>query len=444
MSTPTVHRTDVVVVGGGQAGLATSWHLVRDGVDHVVLEAHTLGHEWADTRWDNFTLVTPNWHCRLPGYEYDGPDPDGFMTRDEVVAWLAGYAPTFGPPVREHTRVTSLTERAEGGFRVEAAGPDGPEVWEAGSVVVATGGYHVPIVPAWAPALDPSITQLHCADYRNAAQLPEGGVLVVGSGQSGAQIAEDLHLEGRSVHLALGDAPRVARFHRGRDCMTWLAEMGLYDTGVAQYPGGLAAREKTNHYVTGRDGGRDIDLRAFAAEGMRLYGMLEGGAGTELAFLPTLTAALDSADDVYRSICRDIDRHIDAQGIEAPPAAPYTAVWEPDADPTSLDLAAAGISTVIWAIGYRPDYRWVGAGVFDGTGRPTHSRGVTALPGLYFLGLPWLHTWGSGRFLGIAADAEHVTGVITGRAGGARTEPAADLARRRSPGGIASDVALAG
>lgn len=444
MTEPTVHRTDVVVVGGGQAGLATSWHLVRDGVDHVVLEAHTLGHEWADTRWDNFTLVTPNWHCRLPGYEYDGPDPDGFMTRDEVVAWLAGYAPTFGPPVREHTRVTALTERADGGFRVEATGPEGPEAWEAGSVVVATGGYHVPIVPPWAPALDPSITQLHSADYRNAAQLPEGGVLVVGSGQSGAQIAEDLHLEGRAVHLALGDAPRVARFHRGRDCMTWLAEMGLYDTGVAQYPGGLAAREKTNHYVTGRDGGRDIDLRAFAAEGMRLYGMLEGGAGTALTFLPTLTAALDGADDVYRSICRDIDRYIDAQGIDAPPAAPYTAGWEPDADPTSLDLAAAGITTVIWAIGYRPDYRWVRAGVFDGTGRPTHSRGVTALPGLYFLGLPWLHTWGSGRFLGIAADAEHVTGVISGRSGAARTEPAADLARRRSPGEARSDVALAG
>ena len=444
MSEPTVHRTDVVVVGGGQAGLATSWHLVHDGVDHVVLEAATLGHEWADTRWDNFTLVTPNWHCRLPGYEYDGPDPDGFMTRDEVVAWLAGYAPTFGPPVREHTRVTSLTERAEGGFRVEATGPEGPEVWEAGSVVVATGGYHVPIVPAWAPALDPSITQLHSADYRNAAQLPDGGVLVVGSGQSGAQIAEDLHLEGRTVHLALGDAPRVARFHRGRDCMTWLAEIGLYDTGVAQYPGGLAAREKTNHYVTGRDGGRDIDLRAFAAEGMRLYGRLDGGAGTALTFLPTLTAALDNADDVYRSICRDIDRFIEAEGIEAPPATPYAAVWEPDGDPTSLDLAAAGITTVIWAIGYRPDYRWVRAGVFDGTGRPTHSRGVTALPGLYFLGLPWLHTWGSGRFLGIAADAEHVTGVISGRTGATRTEPAADLARRRSPGEVGSHVALAG
>lgn len=442
---PEVHRTAVVVVGGGQAGLATSWFLVRDGVDHVVLEAATAGHEWADTRWDNFTLVTPNWHCRLPGYEYDGPDPDGFMTRDEVVEWLAGYAPSFGPPLREHTRVTSLTERAGGGFVLEATGPEGPEVWEAEHVVVATGGYHLPIVPAWAPALDPAIHQLNSADYRNASQLPEGAVLVVGSGQSGAQIAEDLHLEGRTVHLALGDAPRVARFHRGRDCMTWLAEMGLYDTGVAQYPGGLAAREKTNHYVTGRDGGRDIDLRQFAREGMRLHGLLDSGAGTAMSFLPTLRQALDSADDTYRSICRDIDRHIEAHGIDAPPATPYTPVWEPGDEPTSLDLAAAGISTVVWAIGYRPDYRWVRVGVFDGTGRPTHTRGSTGLEGLYFLGLPWLHTWGSGRFVGIAADAEHVTALITGRAvDRVMTEPAADLARRRSPGPAAASVALAG
>lgn len=409
-----MNRVSVAVVGGGQAGLSTSWYLTRDGVDHVVLEAQTLGHEWRDRRWDNFTLVTPNWHCRLPGYAYDGPDPDGFMTRDEVVDWLSGYAPTFDPPVREHTAVTALTERDGGGFVLTCAGPDGEEVWETDHVVVATGGYHLPIVPPWAAALDESITQLQSADYRNASSLPDGGVLVVGSGQSGAQIAEDLHLEGRQVHLALGDAPRVARFHRGRDVMTWLADMGLYDTPVAQYPGGVAAREKTNHYVTGRDGGRDIDLRQFALEGMRLYGLLDDGRGTSLSFRPTLRAALDGADAVYTSINRDIDRYVDAQGVEAPPAAPYEPVWEPSEEPTSLDLLAAGVTSVVWAIGYRPDYRWVKVGVFDGTGRPTHTRGVTAVPGLYFLGLPWLHTWGSGRFHGIARDAEHVAGCITG------------------------------
>lgn len=439
-STPTTHRATAVVVGGGQAGLSTSWHLTRAGVDHVVLEAGTAAHEWADTRWDAFTLVTPNWHCRLPGYAYDGSDPDGFMTRDEVVAWLAGYAPSFGAPLRERTRVTALTEREGGGFVLDAVGPEGPETWEAEHVVVATGGYHVPIVPPWAPALDPAVTQLHSADYRNPESLPEGEVLVVGSGQSGAQIAEDLHLAGRRVHLALGDAPRVARFHRGRDVMTWLAEMGLYDTAVAQYPGGVAAREKTNHYVTGRDGGRDIDLRAFAAEGMRLYGLLEGldaPGGSTLRFAPTMTAALQAADDTYRSICRDVDAFIERNGIDAPPGEVYTPVWEPDGDPASLDLVGAGVTTVIWAIGYRPDYRWVRVGAFDGTGRPTHTRGVTGVPGLYFLGLPWLHTWGSGRFLGIAADAEHVAGCITGRPTH-DTESAAELARRVSPGPYAT------
>lgn len=409
-----MRSVSVAIVGGGQAGLSTSWYLTRAGVDHVILEAETLVHEWRDRRWDNFTLVTPNWHCRLPGYAYDGPDPDGFMTRDQVVDWLSGYAPTFDPPVVEHTRVTALTEREGGGFVLVTSGPSGEETWESDHVVVATGGYHLPIVPPWAAALDPSIVQMQSADYRNAAQLPDGAVLVVGSGQSGAQIAEDLHLEGRQVHLALGDAPRVARFYRGRDCMTWLAEMGLYDTPVTQYPGGLAAREKTNHYVTGRDGGRDIDLRQFAREGMRLYGLLDGGRGTTLSFQPTLIAALDGADAVYNSICRDIDRHIEAQGIDAPPGTPYEPVWEPEDEPTALDLAEAGVTSVVWAIGYRPDYRWVQVGVFDGTGRPTHTRGVTAVPGLYFLGLPWLHTWGSGRFHGISRDAEHVAGCITG------------------------------
>ncbi len=237
---------------------------------------------------------------------------------------------------------------------------------------------------------------------------------MVGTGQSGAQIAEDLHLEGRQVHLALGDAPRVARFHRGRDCMTWLADMGLYDTAVAQYPGGLAAREKTNHYVTGRDGGRDIDLRAFALDGMRLYGKLTDAQGTDLTFAPTLTRSLDAADAVYTSIRRDIDRFIEREGIDAPPEPDYVPPWAPDADPTSLDLAAEGITSVVWAIGYRPDYRWLRVGVFDGTGRPTHTRGVTAVPGLFFVGLPWMHTWGSGRFLGVAADAEHVAQCIVG------------------------------
>jgi putative flavoprotein involved in K+ transport len=438
----------VAVIGGGQAGLSASWHLTRARIGHVVFETRTTAHEWADTRWDNFTLVTPNWHCHLPGYPYDGDDPDGFMTRDQVAEWIAGYAPTFGPPVREHTRVTSLTERDGGGFILTvadqdstgqvSAGQNGPgeEVWEADSVVIATGGYHTPVVPPWASALDPAITQVESARYRNAGALPEGAVLVVGSGQSGAQIAEDLHLEGRRVHLAVGGAPRVARFYRGKDVMTWLAEMGLYGTPVQQYPGGLAAREKTNHYVTGRDGGRDIDLRQFARQGMRLHGLLDSGRGTRITFRPTLGDSLDRADSVYNSICRDIDRYVEREGIDAPQGRHYEPVWTPASDPLELDLAEAGITTIIWAIGYRADYRWVKVGVFDGTGHPTHTRGVTAVPGLYFLGLPWLHTWGSGRFHGIARDAGHIVDCITGAGSRTGASPAPDT---RTDGAAVAD-----
>ena len=403
----TTHTT-VAVIGGGQAGLSVSWYLGRAGVDHVVLEANTPVHAWADTRWDNFTLVTPNWHCKLPGYAYAGPDPDGFMTRDEVVEWLAGWLDTFTPPLRTHTRVTRLAQHPDG-FELTLGGG---ESLTCAHAVIATGGYPLPVIPPYAGSLDHGITQIHSELYRNAEQLPEGAVLVVGTGQSGAQIAEDLHLAGRQVHLAVGSAPRVARFYRGRDCMTWLADMGLYDKAAQQYPGGKAAIEKTNHYVTGRDGGRDVDLRQFATEGMRLYGTLADGKDSLLRFEPTLTTALDHADAVYNSICADIDRHIEAAGIDAPPATRYEPVWSCDTDPTELDLAAAGVTSIVWAIGYRPDYRWIEASAFDGGGRPMQTRGITNVDGLSFVGLPWMHTWGSGRFLGIDRDAQHVADHI--------------------------------
>jgi len=411
MSTDAGHVT-VAVVGGGQAGLSVSWYLGQAGVDHVVIEAQTPVHAWADTRWDNFTLVTPNWHCKLPGYSYEGDDPDGFMTRDEVVHWLAGWFDTFEPPVLTHTRVTTLRPAAAGGFELVLQTADGEEVLRCDHAVVATGGYPVPVVPPFAAALDPMIKQFHSEEYRNADQLPDGAVLVVGTGQSGAQIAEDLHLAGRQVHLAVGSAPRVARSYRGRDCMTWLSDMGLYDKAAPEYPGGKAAIEKTNHYVTGRDGGRDIDLRRFAAEGMRLYGTLSNGKDSRLTFEPSLRAALDKADSVYNSICADIDAYIERERIEATEASRYTAGWAPDAEPTDLDLADEGVTSIVWAIGYRPDYRWIEASAFDGAGRPMQNRGVTNVEGLTFIGLPWMHTWGSGRFLGIDRDAQHVAAAI--------------------------------
>jgi putative flavoprotein involved in K+ transport len=260
-----------------------------------------------------------------------------------------------------------------------------------------------------AEKLPDDVVQLHSEQYRKAEDLPSGTVLVVGNGQSGAQISEDLHLAGRKVVLATGDAPRCARFYRGKDVVTWLADMGYYDMPVEDHPLREGVRDNTNHYVTGRDGGRDIDLRKFALEGMELYGLMTDVEGDKLTFTPNLAESLNQADAVYNRINATIDRHIEKNGISAPPGAVYEPVWQPAQERTSLDLKAAGITSVIWCIGFTPDFTWVNASVFNGIGEPVHYRGVTAQPGLYFLGLPWLHTWGSGRFSGVSRDANYLS-----------------------------------
>jgi putative flavoprotein involved in K+ transport len=259
------------------------------------------------------------------------------------------------------------------------------------------------------------VAQYHSAQYRSPAQLPDGAVLVVGCGQSGAQIAEDLHLAGRKVHLATGNAPRCARFYRGREVVDWLADMGYYEMPVTEHPLREGVRDNTNHYVTGRDGGRDIDLRRFALEGMELYGLLSDFHNGNLELQPNLNDNLDHADRIYNGINASIDKHIAAHGIDAPPPSVYTPVWEPQEERTRLDLAAAGITSVIWCIGFSPDFGWVDAPLFNGRGAPAHVRGVTNEPGLYFLGLPWLHTWGSGRFSGVARDAKFLAEAIARR-----------------------------
>lgn len=398
----------VVVIGAGQAGLSMSWYLTRDGIDHVVLERDSIGCDWRNRRWDNFTLVTPNWQCDLPGFPYDCGDPHGFMTRDQVYQFVCDYAASFDPPVQTGATVTALTQNPAGGFDLAVRRCDSVDLLHADQVVVATGGYQQPLFPRMAERLSPSIFGLHSADYRGGHQLPEGAVLVVGSGQSGAQIAEDLHMEGRQVHLVTGTAPRCARFYRGRDCVAWLSEMGTYDIPIEAQAGGIAKRENTNHYMTGRDGGRDIDLRAFALEGMHLYGRLASVAGTALTFEPTLERNLDHADSVADGIKDLIDAYIERHGIDAPVEGRYVPVWRPASEPTSLDLAEAGVTSVIWCVGFAADYSWLRAGVFDGEGHVCHDRGVTSVPGLHFLGLPWLHTWGSGRFASVGRDAEYL------------------------------------
>lgn len=416
----TVH--DVVIVGGGQAGLSASWQLTQRGIDHVVLERHATAHSWRSERWDSFCLVTPNWQCTLPGHAYSGDDPYGFMLRDDIVCYIEDYAASFAAPVRSGVRVQSVRP-TEGGYLVRSDAGS----FSAGQVVIATGGYHDPIIPSYAAAIDPGILQIQSSEYRNPHSMPKGSTLVVGTGQSGCQIAEDLHLAGRRVHLCVGEAPRVARRYRGRDVVEWLHLMGYYDIPVDEHPLREGVRDKTNHYVTGRDGGRDIDLRLRANEGMQLYGRLLDMRDGIARFAPDLARNLDIADEVNESIKRSIDGWIARNAIEAPTEAPYAPPWTPPVERTALDCREAGITSIVWCIGFRMNFGWVEAPVFDERGLPRHRRGITGQDGLYFLGLPWLHSWGSGRFSGIARDSEHVADAIVrhleqGRADAAELE----------------------
>ncbi|MFE2940847.1 MSMEG_0569 family flavin-dependent oxidoreductase [Streptomyces sp. NPDC059255] len=398
----------VAVIGGGQAGLSVSYCLREREIDHIVIEAHRVGNEWRARRWDTFCLVTPNWQCKLPDYPYQGSDPDGFMNRDEIVQYLEEYVAFFRPPLVEGVKVTRLRRTKAGIFELTTTAG----VLTADQVVVATGPYHTTSVPRMAERLPAAMHRIHSSQYRNPGQLPDGGVLVVGTGQSGCQIAEDLHLAGRQVHLSVGSAPRVARFYRGRDCVAWLDDMGHYSRTIDDFDDAASVRMRVNHYVTGRDGGRDIDLRVFARDGMRLYGRLTGARGTVLDFADDLKVNLDRADSVADSIKDSIDAHIAAQGIDAPAEERYVPVWEPTEQPASLDLAKAGITSVVWSTGFSRDHRWIETPVFDGRGYPMHRRGVTNSPGLYFLGLPWQFTWGSGRFESVGRDAEFLADHI--------------------------------
>ena len=411
MLTKTTHYS-VVIVGGGQSGLSLSHCLQQRGIDHLVIEKRSLVHSWRTQRWDSFCLVTPNWQCDLPGWPYKGADPHGFMVKDEINAWLAGFVEQVQAPALEGVTVNKVSRAGESDrYTVDTSAGQ----FTADQVVVASGGYHKPVIPRMAERLPAGIVQYHSAQYRNPAQFPEGAVLVVGCGQSGSQIAEDLHLAGRKVFLATGNAPRCARFYRGKDAVDWLADMKYYDMPVTAHPLREGVRDNTNHYLTGRDGGRDIDLRAFANEGMELYGLLTGMEGDALQFQPNLREHLDHADKIYNGINASIDKYIEANRIDAPPPERYVPVWEPKEERTTVSLRASGITSVVWCIGFLPDFAWVDAPVFNGKGEPVHLRGVTHQAGLYFLGLPWLHTWGSGRFSGVARDAYYLAEQIDGR-----------------------------
>jgi putative flavoprotein involved in K+ transport len=400
----------VIVIGGGQAGLVISYCLQKKGIEHIILDRVEIGDSWKLKRWDNFTLVTPNWQCELPGYKYSGKDPNGFMNREEVVQFIQDYVKIFQPPIYNKVEVTSV-DKEGGAYIIKTSTGD----FTAQEVVIASGAFNDPLIPPVANKLPEEIKNIHSSEYKNAKLLGEKDVLIVGSGQSGCQIAEDLHLEGKKVHLCVGSAPKSPRNYRGRDVVVWLDKMGYYDKPINSFPDPVAVRNKTNHYVTGRDGGREIDLRVFALEGMKLYGLFKDIRDGKILFGNNLNEDLNKAEAAAQSIKDRIDQYIESKNIKAPLEPPYNAPWSPSKEVEYIDIASSNIGTVIWCIGFKANYKWLKIPVLDETGRTVQKRGVTECEGLYFIGLPWMYTWGSGRFSGIARDAWYIAEYIDSR-----------------------------
>jgi putative flavoprotein involved in K+ transport len=390
--------TDVVVIGAGQAGLAASHELATKGVDHVVLERGRVGQTWRD-RWDSFCLVTPNWSLQLPGHHYDGDDPHGFMRRDEIVAYLERYAFAFDAPVKEGVEVTRLSRRSNTGFTLETSAGE----LTAKIVVLSTGAYQRPHRPPSATTLPADLFQLDVSDYRNPSELPAGPVLIVGSGQSGCQIAEELHRSGRDVFLSCGRAPWTARRIGDHDFVWWASNSGYLDdpADVLESP---TDRLFANVLATGHGGGHDLHLRTLQAQGVTLLGRFVGADGRRARFTADLAQTLAWGDERNATMMDRFTTWAEQQGLprpEIPPPAPF------DADaPEELDLS--GFGAVLFAGGFRPDYAsWVGCeNAFDELGFPIHAEGeCAAAPGLHFVGVHFLRKRKSSLFIGVGEDA---------------------------------------
>ncbi|HEX5589576.1 MAG TPA: NAD(P)-binding domain-containing protein [Candidatus Limnocylindrales bacterium] len=401
---------DTVVVGAGQAGLTMSRHLQRAGRDHVVLERRaTLGGGWQD-RWDGFRLVGPNWTASFPDAPYDGPDPDGFMPRDEIVGRIAGYARSIDAPVVLEASVERLRPDGSGGGFVLDTG-HGPVA--ARQVVVATGGFHVPHVPAVAAGLSPRVTSLHAHDYRRPGDLPPGGVLVVGSGQTGVQLVEELVAAGREVFIAVGATGRVPRRYRGRDIFFWLSQLaergealGVALPTVDQLPH-PSRRLAGNPALSGHGGGHETNVRAYGRDGATLLGRVDAIAGERVRFAPGLRANLAMADRFFEERFREaVDEFITAAGIDASPAEPPVTVDFEPAEVEELDLARSGIGTVLWTTGYRQSLGWIEPPITDELGFARQVRGVSNVPGLFFIGSLWQHDQTSATLVGLRRDAK--------------------------------------
>lgn len=405
-----IETVETLIVGGGQAGLAVSHMLSRSGRPHLILERGRIAERWRTERWDGLRFQFPNWSVQLPDFPFRYADADGFATSPEIVEYISSYADHVRAPIRCGVAVTRMRHREEGaGFLAETSG--GPVA--SANVVVATGPYQRPIVPSLLQD-DTWLFQVHASKYRAPDQLPDGAVLVVGSGASGAQIAEELVRAGRRVLLSVGHHRRMPRRYRGRDLIWWLSSLGLDQT-----PTEKRGPDKSLPLITGAYGGHTIDFCAFAGQGMTLLGRIVGAENGILDIAPDLAKNLASGDAAYADFLDRVDAHVVRQGLEVP-AEPGARAAHPDppcvAEPLRrLDMRAEGIGSVIWATGYGCDFSWLDFPVFDGAGEPVHRGGITEVPGLYFVGLQWLSKMNSSFLSGVGDDAARLAAHIVAR-----------------------------
>ncbi|HSB86435.1 MAG TPA: NAD(P)-binding domain-containing protein [Ilumatobacteraceae bacterium] len=395
---------DTVVIGAGQAGLAASRHLAERGVDHVVLERGRTAERWRSERWDSLRLLTPNWMSDLPGWSYRGRDPHGYMTAAEVAGYLHGYADALSAPVIADSAVVNL-ERLDDRFKVITTA----EHWRSANVVIATGWCDLPAVPEMSRRLDRSIAQVAPSSYRNPGSLPDGGVLIVGASATGVQLADELADAGRDVVLAVGSHSRLPRLYRGMDIFWWLKQIGSLDRTIDELPNAVTARTEPSLQLVGRPDHRNLDLTTLRDLGVELAGRVTGIDAHHVSFRPDLAANVAAAHVRMRRVLAQIDRHIDQSGLAAEVFDP-----EPQQSLTvtehldRLDVRARGITSVIWATGYRRSYPWLHVPVLDERGEIRQHRGVTPVDGLYVLGQRFQHRRNSNFIDGVGRDAAFV------------------------------------
>ena len=405
---------NIVVIGAGSAGLATSYWLTKMKLNHIVLERGEIGNTWINERWDGFHLVNPNWAVRLPGFHYTGSEPEGYLSKDSTVAYLHDYARDFDSPVRTHVTVESLLKK-DSSYLLNISNEQNID---ARCVIVATGAFGIPKIPDYASRIIKPIKQIHSSEYKNPHSLPDGSVLVVGSGQSGAQIGEELLEAGRKVLLSVGKAGRRPRRYRGRDSSWWNYAMGSFDKTIDDVESIHESRFGSSAHTSGTKGGHDIYLREMAKNGMQLVGSVSGGSGDLLTMDSGLLNTLDQVDNYPVEWKKSVDEHIEKFGIKVPlgdTIEPQGLGRYPVSEgPTSLNLINSGIKTIIWATGFKYDFDWIKLPVTDEYNFPIQQRGVTEFPGLYFMGLQWMYGSKSAQFIGVGEDAEHVSKHIAG------------------------------